>query len=430
MAELPLRGLRVIDITVVWSGPSACRLLAALGAEVIRVESIRHFPAASRGQIPFPPKEVIAQGTGMAAAYPGKDPGPDPYNRYAPFLVTGQGKLSCTMELDTAEGQAAFHRLVACSDVLVENNARTASDELGITWEKLGPVNPRLVLVRMTPLGLDGPYTYATGFGAHFEALTGIASMRGHPGAPTEDAGATYHMDDVAPQGVVFGVLAALMQRERTGAGQLIEFAQGEYLMQGLGDAFLAAGLDGQGFAPQGNRHPAWVQGIYRCRGADEWIALTVRDDAELAALARVLGDPARAADPRFASVAACREHQDDFDELLAAATAAWHKRALFLALQAAGVPAGPVNNEADAYADPHFEQRGVFRPVTHPSAGTHLYPSFGARWSAMKLDWGRPAPLLGQDNAYVYKKLLGYTDDEFDQLSAAGLIGTSYPRD
>ena len=427
--ELPLRGIRVIDITVVWSGPSACRMLAALGAEVIRVESIDHFPASSRGPVPYPPPEIVGQARGLAAAYPGKDPGPDPYNRYAPFLITGQGKRSVTMELHTEEGRRAFRQLVACSDVLVENNSRVISNSLRLTWEELGPVNPGLVLVRMAPLGLDGPYADATGYGMHFEALTGIGSLRGHADADPGDAGSTFHMDDVAPQGVVFAVLAALMQRERTGRGQLIEFAQGEYLMQGLGDAFVASSLDGQEFSPQGNRHPAWIQGIYPCRGTDQWIALSVRDDAELAGLTGVLGGPPWAADPRFATVAAGREHQGELDEHLAAATAGWSKRALFLALQQAGVPAAPVYDEADAYADPHFEHRRVFRELTHPSAGTHLYPSFGARWSGLEPEWGRPAPLIGQDNEYVYKTLLHYTDEEYDRLAADGLIGTTYPR-
>jgi crotonobetainyl-CoA:carnitine CoA-transferase CaiB-like acyl-CoA transferase len=429
MAALPLAGIRVIDITVVWSGPSACRMLAALGAEVIRIESIRHFPATSRGQVPYPSPDAVASAKGMAAAYPAKDPGPDPYNRFGPFLVANQGKLGVTMELDTPPGAAAFGRLVQCSDVLVENNARAAGDALGITWPALQPLNSRLVLVRMAPLGLSGPYANALGYGAHFEALTGIASLRGHPGAAAADAGSTYHMDDVAPQGVVFAVLAALLQRERTGLGQLVEFPQGEFLMQGLGDAFVGSSMNGERFVPQGNRHPAWVQGIYPCRGEDQWIAVTIRDDAEWSALLAVLGDPGWAAGPRFASLTACRAHQDELDPLLAAATAGWHKRALFLALQAAGVPAGPVYDEADAYADPHFEQRGVFRPLTHPAAGAHRYPGLGAHWSGMTPAWGRGAPLLGQDNEYVYKTLLGYTDAEFDDLAAAGLIGTAYPR-
>ncbi|HVT66110.1 MAG TPA: CoA transferase, partial [Trebonia sp.] len=185
---------------------------------------------------------------------------------------------------------------------------------------------------------------------------------------------------------------------------------------------------NGDSLPSRGNRHPAWVQGCYPCRGEDQWIAITLRSDEDWAAAADVLGEPGWTTDPRFATTLSRREHQDELDDLLAGATTSWTKRALFLALQRAGVPAGPVNNEADAYADPHFEQRGVFREVTHPSAGTHLYPSFGVKWSGMTPEWGRPAPLVGQDNEYVYKTLLGYSDDEYDRLAAEGFIGSTYP--
>jgi crotonobetainyl-CoA:carnitine CoA-transferase CaiB-like acyl-CoA transferase len=401
--------------------------MAALGAEVIKPESIRYYPRTTRGQLPYPPPETIRAAHGLAAAYPGKDPGPDPYNRYGSFLLVQQGKLSCTMELSDPRGREAFNRLVACSDVLVENNSLALSSTLGLNWDELSAINPRLILVKMTPMGLTGPYARAIGFGAQFESITGMAWLRGHPDAPPDEVDATYHMDDVAPQGVVFGVLAALRQREQTGQGQLIEFPQAEYLMQGLGDAFLAGAMDGREFTPQGNRHPSWVQGCYPCAGTDQWIAISICDDEQWRAVAGLLGEPGWTASPQFATALSRREHQDELDELLAAATAGWAKRALFLALQQAGVPAAPVYDEADAYADPHFEQRGVFRPVDHPAAGTHSYPTFGAQWSGMAPDWGRPAPLVGQDNEYVYKKLLGYSSQEYDELSAAGLIGTRY---
>ena len=429
MSELPLAGIRVIDITVVWSGPSACRMLAALGAEVIRIESIHHFPATSRGQVPYPDPAAIAAAVGAAAAYPGKDPGPDPYNRFGPFLATNQGKLSVTMELDTPEGTEAFHRLVGCSDVLVENNARAAGDGLGITWPALRPLNSRLVMVRMAPLGLDGPYANALGYGAHFEALTGIGALRGHPGAAREDAGSTYHMDDVAPQGVVFAVLAALMQRERTGAGQLIEFPQGEFLMQGIGDAFVAESMNGESYSPQGNRHPAWVQGIYPCRGEDQWIALT---------------HPGR----RRVGSAAGRDRAPGVGRRPALRLADLLPRAP----GRAGPPAGRVHGglgQARAVPGP-AAGRGAGRPGDgrsrrlrrpalraapdlpagdQPGRGHPHVPRPGRALVGDDAGLGRPSPLVGQDNEYVYKKLLGYTDAEYDDLAAAGLIGNSYPR-
>jgi crotonobetainyl-CoA:carnitine CoA-transferase CaiB-like acyl-CoA transferase len=429
MGALPLEGIRILDITVVWSGPSATRFMAALGAEVIRVESIRYYPNMNRGQTPYPTKESLAGLSGMSAAYPDKDPGPDPYNRFGPFLLVSQGKRSVTMELDTAEGREAFHKLVAASDVVVENNSRALSSSLGIEWPQLSAVNPNLILVKMTPLGLDGPYANAIGFGAHFEGLTGLAALRGHPEAPPDDAGSTYHMDDVAPHGVVFGVLAALLHRERTGHGQLIEFPQAEYLMQGLGDAFMAAAEDNRQFRPDGNRHLTMVQGAYPCAGEDQWIAISLRDDADWAALVGALGDPGWAQDARFATAVERRANQDAIDALIAAKTAGHDKHELFASLQAAGIPAAPIYDEADAYGDPHFAERGVFRAITHPSAGTYDYPSFGARWSGMDLAWGRPAPLVGQDNEYVYKELLGYSDDEYQAFLDKGLAGTVYPR-
>src|SRR6202012_79868 len=149
-------------------------------------------------------------------------------------------------------------------------------------------INPRLIRVKMPPMGLDGPYSRAVGYGAQFESITGMAWLRGHPDQPPDDVDPTYHMDDVAPHGVLFAVLAALRQRERTGRGQLIEFPQGEYLMQGLGDVFLAAARDGDRPPPQGTRPPAGVQGCSPCRGDDQWIAIPVRSDEDWAAAADV----------------------------------------------------------------------------------------------------------------------------------------------
>ena len=430
MAELPLAGVRVVDLTVVWSGPTATRLMAALGAEVIRPESIKYYPHTSRGQLPYPPPETIRAGKGLAAAYPGKEPGPDPYNRSGSFLLVSQGKLSCTMELTLPEGREAFNRLVARSDVLVENNSRMLSSRLGLEWDELSAINPRLILVKMTPMGLDGPYTRAIGFGASFESVTGVAWVRAHPDAPPDDAYATYHMDDVAPQGALFAVLAALELRERTGRGQLIEFPQAEYLMQGLGDVFLAVTQEeGRLFGPDGNRDPNMVQGIYPCLGDDQWLAISLRDDQDWAALVDAAGHPDWAGAERFATEASRRQNQDALDGLIAGWTAAQDKQDLFRKLQAAGIPAAPVYNEAEAYADPHFRARGVFYPVTHPSAGTYDYPGLWARWSGMEARTGLPAPLLGQHNEYVYRELLGYSAEEYQQMVDAGLIGTSYPR-
>jgi crotonobetainyl-CoA:carnitine CoA-transferase CaiB-like acyl-CoA transferase len=145
--------------------------------------------------------------------------------------------------------------------------------------------------------------------------------------------------------------------------------------------------------------------------------------------LVAAAGHPDWAGAERFATAASRRQHQDALDALIADWTAPQDKQDLFRKLQAAGLPAAPVYNEADAYADPHFQARGVFVPVPHPSAGTYDYPGLWARWSALNPRLGVPAPLLGEHNEYVYTELLGYSAEEYQQMVDAGLIGTSYPR-
>jgi crotonobetainyl-CoA:carnitine CoA-transferase CaiB-like acyl-CoA transferase len=161
----------------------------------------------------------------------------------------------------------------------------------------------------------------------------------------------------------------------------------------------------------------------------DQWIAVSVRDDAEWTGLRAALGDPEWAAGDQFATALDRRRNQDELDERIGTHTQELDKYEVFAALQAHGVPAGPILNEADAYADPHFAARGVFRSVTHPLAGTHQYPSFGAKWSGIDIAWGVPAPLVGQDNEYVYKELLGYSQEQYQHFLDENLAGTHYPR-
>ncbi|MCL8209107.1 MAG: CoA transferase [Actinomycetia bacterium] len=428
--RLPLEGVRVLDITLVWSGPAATRLMGELGAEVIRVESCRRFPSSTRGPSPDPEQARRAQATnpaGQTLGYPGNDPGPDPYNRFGPFILNGVNKLSCTMELDTPEGREAFHALVRQSDVLVENNHLAGGDSIGLTWDELAAVNPRLILVRMAPFGLSGPYAPALGFGTHFESITGIRALRGYPDAGLEEAGPTYHMDDTSASGVVFAVLAALMHRDRTGRGQLVEFAQVENLMQGVGEAFLDVAMNGRVPPVMGNRHPLVLQGCYPCRGDDAWLALHIATDAEWEGLVEAMGRPAWAREPRVADAAGRRAHQEEIDRHLAAWTASWDKMDLFHHLARHGVPAAPVATAADVLADPHLEARGFWRSLTHPAAGTYRYPGPVARWSGGPWRWERPAPLLGEHNAYVYGELLGYDAATLRDWEERGLVGTRY---
>ncbi|MBE3555835.1 MAG: CoA transferase [Firmicutes bacterium] len=429
MAHLPLEGLRVIDFTVVWAGPLVTKMMAELGAEVIRVESKEHFPSSTKGLMAYPTKEMVATMGGLGSAYPNKDPGPDPYNRHAMFNVHAINKLSCTMELDRPEGMEAFERLVKVSDILVENNAVRVGNKLGLDWEHISALNPRMILVRMPPLGLTGPYANALGFGAHFEALSGVTYIRGYRDADPSKTTETFHMDDASAHGVLFAVLAALHHREKTGRGQMIEFPQAENMLQQMGEAFLDYSMNGRSAEPHGNTHPFFVQGCYPCKGDDQWIVFTLENEAQWQALLELAEHPAWGEDPRFATPLSRRENQDALDPLLASFTQQHDKVALFHLLQRVGIPAAPIYDEADAYRDPQFSERGFFKSMTHLETGTHLYPSHLSQWSGLQMRWETPPPMLGQHNAYVYKEVLGYSEEEYQQMLEQGLIGTEYAR-
>jgi crotonobetainyl-CoA:carnitine CoA-transferase CaiB-like acyl-CoA transferase len=177
-----------------------------------------------------------------------------------------------------------------------------------------------------------------------------------------------------------------------------------------------------------GNRSPDFApQGVYRCAGDDQWLVLSVRDDGEWASLRAVLGDPPALAGPALATPAGRRAAHDGIDAVISAWTAARTKDDAFHRLQAAGVPAGPVMDEADASADPHLAERGFFASLRHPSAGTHRHPGANFRLGRTPTVLWRAAPVTGQDNHYVYRELLGISTEEYEALVASGHIGDRY---
>ena len=427
MANLPLEGVRVLDVTVVWAGPYVTMMLADLGAEVIRLDNPYLFPSSTKGFAPRVTKEMVEAMGPIVGAFPDKDPGDAPWNRHAMFNCHARGKRIATLDLARPSGREAFLRLVDVSDVLVENNAARVLDKLGLGWEVLHERNPRFVLLRMPPMGLVGPYHDFVGFGAHFEAVSGLTATRGYHDSDPTTTTSVFHMDPASGATGAFAVMAALRRRQRTGEGALIELPQAENVMQQIGELFVDAARTGRHQEPHGNRHPTRApQGCYPCTGADRWAVISVGSDAEWAALRRVMGDPEWAADERFATVEGRREHHDDIDRGIAGWTSGLDAFEVFHRCQAEGVPAGPVLTEADAYDDPHLRARGFFRENTSEHAGTHEYPGHLWRWTGPELAWS-PISGMGDDNDYVWTKVAGLSDEEYDRLKADGHVSTTY---
>jgi crotonobetainyl-CoA:carnitine CoA-transferase CaiB-like acyl-CoA transferase len=400
LSDLPLAGIRVVDLTVVWSGPGATALLGDLGAEVIRIEGNDRLSRQVSSKVT---KELIAATGYHGGTYPDKDPGARPYDRSAVFNWHARNKLSACMNLDTPEGHAALLDLVRVSDVLVENNSNGVLEKLGIGHERLLEVNPRLVVARMPPLGMSGPISDYLGYGPNFNSLVGIAAMDGYEGEEPDSAGENYHMDEAAPAGLAFAVLAALWDREETGRGGLIEFAQAETVIAEIGELVLDHQVNHRDPAVLGNADPHVEQGVFAVAGEDRWVAVSLRDERDREAAAGLVGRPSLDAVAAWCSDRSAEE--------------------VVAALQAVGVPAGEVMSEPRLLVDPHLAERGWFRERHHPAVGTHLYPGHPWRADDFELRHDRPLPGFGEDNEHVYLTVLGYDRATYDDLVARGLV-------
>jgi crotonobetainyl-CoA:carnitine CoA-transferase CaiB-like acyl-CoA transferase len=414
--EPPLRGIRVLDLAVVWAGPFASQLLAEWGAEVIKMEPINTVQPQTR------PIDTSREGW-MAG-----NPEEPTWNRGVNFNCSGLDKRSFTGDIRTAEGRAAFLELVRISDVVVENNVPDTIERLGLTWDELSAVNPRLIYVRMPGLGLTGEYRNYRCWGNHLEAMAGHLILRAYPDATPEMAGETYACDSVAGLTAAFATLVALRHRARTGEGQLVEVPQAEAFMQLLGVEYLDYQMNERVRESVANDHRTHApHNAYRCAGEDRWIAIDVEDDEQWRGLCGVLGLGELGADVQLATAAGRWRRRRELDRAIGAATATWSREELFAALVAAGVTAGPVQDDGDAFRCPQLRAREWFEPVTRDDLGTADYPGRLFKLRATATPARRPPPKLGADNDYVYRGLLGWDAARVEALVAAGLVGTAY---
>ncbi|HEX5265798.1 MAG TPA: CoA transferase, partial [Acidimicrobiales bacterium] len=422
----PLRGVRVLDLTTVWSGPYLTLLLADLGAEVIRLENPSVFPPTTKGYLPRPDQTMMELGT-LLSRYARPAPGVEdrPYNRHALNNSLARNKLSCTLDPRRPEARELFMRLVRCSDVFVENLKASTLHRLGIQESELMDANPRLIVMRIPPAGLTGDWRDYTGFGQQFDGLTGFAHLTGHHDCELVDTPSTTYMDGATGPPGVFALMAALHYRESTGRGQIVELAQMDNVLNHLGDVLVDTQL---GAEPErtGNRDPARApQGVYAGRGEYRWLGLTVTSDEEWLALTGVMNRPDLGADERLATVAGRFAHHDELDAALREWVAGQDVVATFQALQAAGVAAAPQLSDDLLVTDPNVSAREWVRPLTNREVGT--YRHIGHAVSGLPQVWWRGSPSLGEDNEYVYRKLLGLEPDVYERLVADGIIVNDY---
>jgi crotonobetainyl-CoA:carnitine CoA-transferase CaiB-like acyl-CoA transferase len=433
--RLPLEGIRAVDMGVIWAGPSTAWLLGILGAEVIHLDNPHHQPDHSRGFVMWPPESQLDRPeAGMN--FPDKKMGERPWNRTAFHNRSLWNRLSCCIDIDKPEGKEVFKKLIESSDIFVENNSASAMEHLGLGHDVLLSVNPRLICINMPAWGRNGPYKEYVGTGALHQAVAGEEWIRGyddndHPFHNTF----RYHMDSAAPPMAVFGAIMGLLQREKTGKGQWIDFAQMQAMTHHFAEIYMDAAWNGRDQRTLGNRHPTAVQGCYACRGpepteetaiegGERWINITINDDEEWRGLCEVLGNPDWTKDEKFATQEDRRRHHDEFDRQIETFTRNRDNFELFYVLQEHGVPAGPVEDYRDTHMDPQLNARNFFRTISGPDVGTYRYPGFPWKFSETPLQVTHSPCRLGEDNDYVYRDVIGLTDEEIAVLEDKGVIG------
>jgi crotonobetainyl-CoA:carnitine CoA-transferase CaiB-like acyl-CoA transferase len=408
----PLRGLRVLDLSHVWSGPLGARLLADLGADVIKVEALDRRPAA-----PVP------------GADPGAEvaPGLQPWNRQPLSNKLNRNRRSLALDLKTPQGRDIFLRLAERADVVLENFSARVLPSLGLSHEVLARRNPRLIHVAMPGFGLSGPYAPYVAYGPSTEPMTGLGAVMGYsdeePRVP-----ATAVLD--AMSGVLASVAAihALLARQQSGVGCLVELSQHESGILYQGEHLVRCQLEGREPHRLGNADAACApSGIYRCAGDDDWIAIAARTEEQWRALATVAaaGWPE---DDRFADIKARLAHREALDSAVEGFTRRWDKIELTAALQQAGVPAGAVLSAPEWLSDPHLQARDYYSNLADADRGPRLSDGLPVLINGNRdRDWWRRAPMLGEHNREILQEL-GFAASDIRALEERGVIGDRPP--
>lgn len=403
---LPLAGVRVVDLTAFWAGPAATHLLAAFGADVVKIESIQR-------------PDGIRYSGGMRTDV-------DDWWEYGwVFHAMNTNKRSVTLDLGSERGRALFTELVAGADVVIENFSPRVMEQFGLTDDVLRKVNPKLVFARMPAFGIEGPWRERVGFAPTMEQIAGLAWVTGLPDAPpVAPRGAC---DPLAGVHAAFAVLAALNFAERTQTGQLVELPMLETVLNATAIQAIEAEVFGVTLSRRGNRgHGPAIQNIYRCAGSDDWIAITVRDDVQWQALVELMGRPAWCDDEELSTIAGRHGRADDIDARLADWFVGRPRDSTVELLADAGIPAGPVVSPSLVTDNPQLRERGFFEAVHHASTGLGLYPCPPFARLAGQQRWLlRPPPKLGEHNEEILRDRCGLTDEELTRLATGEVIGT-----
>ena len=407
---LPLKGLRIIDLTMGWAGPTATRQMGDLGAEIIKVESCQ-YPDWFRGTDPRPPYHAEVT-----------------YEKAYWFQMMNRNKRGITLDLTSEAGLSLLKRLLADADAVIDNYAADVLPRLGLGAAAMRKINPRLVIVTMPAFGMSGAWSGVRAYGSTLEQASGLPSVTGREDDPPTMVHAALG-DPVGGVSAAAALMLGFMHQKNTGEGQHIDLSQVECMLPMLAPSIIEQSATGKSSPRIGNRHPVYVpNGCFACIGEDQWITLSVRTNAEWQALCRAMHRNDLAADPALASAEGRRVEEGRIEVAIRQWTGTIRPDLAMVTLQAAGIPAGVARLPMDLAGDPHLVKVGHWQSVDRPFMGPHLLPSVAYREGDATSPYAieNLAPTLGQHNSEVLRELLGLSDCEIEQLTADGIIGTA----
>ncbi len=402
--RLPLAGVKVADFSWAIAGPITTKYLAIYGAQVVKIETHSR-PDSTRVSHPFLGKPSRNSSTHFANLAP--------------------SKMSVSLNLKVPEARGVARRIVAWADVAVENYSAGQMAEWDLDYAELRKVNPSIIMLSSSQQGQTGPHAAHPGLGGMLQALAGFNHFTGYAGGPPMGPPIPYP-DVIAPWFSIVAIVAALEHRRRTGLGQYLDLSQLEASLQFLAPQLLDYSVNGREGGRRGNASDeAAPHNAYRCAGAPPeagWCVISVRSQEEWAAFRRVLGEPAWAREPRFATHEARKASEAELDRRVTEWTRTRPADEVMRLMQAAGVPAGVVASGRTLHEDPQLRHRGHFVMAEHPRMGAYPVDAPAFRISGAPPEV-RPAPLLGQHNEQVCRELLRMSEAEYKELEANGVF-------
>jgi len=419
-----LESITAISLGSVWAGPYTGRVLAEMGAEVIRVE--------------FPGREIPTRNPEIEEAWVeslvSKGMSREDAEKAAKPIPTYQLLYQCNnyslgLDLRNARGKEIYKKLVRRSDVIVDGWSSRVMASLQLDYSVLREVKPDIIYVSIPALGMTGPDKDVRMFGSGCEALAGLDSVRGYPdGEPYPSLG--HIPDPIAAMHILVAILAALNYRDETGEGQYIDISQTECATVTMGEAIMDYSMNKRVARPQGNRHPFYApHGCYRCQGDDMWVTIAVTSDEEWHRFCEALGNPEWTEAPKFSGMLGRWENQDELNRLIEEWTGQHDHYAVQEILQNAGVPAAAVVTlEEQITYDPQIKERDVYRRLSYHDGFDD--PVFRVPWvlpeTPSRLNWS--GPYIGKHNNYVLAELLGMSENEIARLAEENIIGATPP--